>query len=230
MLPRLPSKPTAILSRAVCSDDVMRFFRALRILVLTSIVVFSGCTSETGPVHIFIVSDRYASITVIDRQKEYMLIAVMPVESLAAYRGTLMREDIQTDVFSSLSRLSGIEPDIIVSASTEQWRSLYSSLAQSPGESGTAAGAESVAERLNALRNGDAQSLFSAVNAFSVEGESAGEVEDLLRFMRESRYVLRVYQMETFFTGRGRSTLVERNTREWLKRAHQEIESRSIDR
>ncbi len=53
---------------------------------------------------------------------------------------------------------------------------------------------------------------------------------DLLSFYRESEYVLRVYQMAIFFTGRGDSTLIERNTREWLARARKEIELRSTDR
>lgn len=229
MLLKLRSTPTAISSRAGVSGESMRVPGAFLFMVLCITLVFSGCTAETDSAQLFILSDRHASIVRIDRQKEYILVAVMPDETLASYRGTLMREDIHTDVFEALSRLSGVEPDILVTASPEQWKALYS-LSHKEGEGEGPSHPLSVAQRLNVIKSAEEQSLFSVVEGFSVEGERSDEVRDLLRFMRESRYVLRVYQMETFFTGRGQSALLERNIREWLKRARQEIELRSTDR
>ncbi|MBN2858673.1 MAG: hypothetical protein JXK93_00235 [Sphaerochaetaceae bacterium] len=207
----------------------MRVTGGFLCVILCITMMLSGCTEEIDSTQLFVLSDQNASIVLIDQQKEYILVAVMPNEALASYRGTLMREGIHSDVFDALSRLSGVEPDIQITASPDQWKMLFSL----SGETVEGIGLSdplSVAERLNVLKSAEELTLFSAVKGFSVEGERAGEVKDLLRFMRESRYVLRVYQMETFFTGRGQSALLERNIREWLKRARQEIELRSTDR
>ena len=229
MLLKLRSTPTAISFRAGVSGDTMKMFGGFLFVILCVTLMFSGCTAEIDSARLFVVSDRYASIVFIDRQKGYILVAVMPNENLASYRGTLMREDISTDVFEALSRLSNVKPDILVTASPDQWKRLYSLSGEEEGR-GDPSEPLSVAQRLNVLKSADQQSLLAIVDEFFIEGDKAEEVRDLLRFMRESRYVLRVYQMETFFTGRGHSTLLERNIKEWLKRARQEIELRSTDR
>ncbi len=191
-----------------------------RVLLLLSVIVLllSSCTRSEDVTTLCIISDEYATTAVIDTDKAYVLVASMPVTALASYRGVLLREGISSDPFSAMRRLTGIDADIEISGDQSAWNALFQEGKR-----------EVLADRLTYLKQGTVEDISSAMKELSIEGVAKGKVDDLLSFYRESEYVLRVYQMSTFFTGRGESALLERNIQEWMIRTREEIELRSTE-
>ncbi len=186
------------------------------ILLLLSLLA-AGCRDESADTVIGIISDSSATLAVIDSGEKYLYIASMPVPALLTYRSGLLKEGVLLDNFESLEKLSGLELTYRISGEQEAWDQLYK-------RDGL-----SLAERLNVLKSEEMESLLAALAPLTDDNIPRKELETLLSFYRESRYVLRVYQMATFFSGKGESALVERNTKEWVRASLNEIELRSIE-
>ncbi len=185
-------------------------------IVTIAIVLLSGCAVDSSKDVWYIVSDRYASMVIADSEHEFVLFAYMPIGTLRAYRGKLLKEGVVSDDLGALQSLFGFEGDHYVLFNEDVAGKIYQNTSLS------------FEERVNYLQEGR-EDLSKTVNvdtlhSLGVRETSADDMAALYALTCQENMTLRFYDIGLFFEQNGKISLLQRNLHQWSERAIEEIE------